>query len=57
MNVTNDIMVKSPLQRLKDSPAEIKEVKVIASGICVDCENRLHCVWQENSKYLCEHFE
>lgn len=57
MNLTNEVMVKSQLQDVKVSPVEIKDAPVITDGICIDCENRLHCVWQENNKYLCEHFE
>ncbi len=26
-------------------------------GLCVTCSNKPHCVWLENNKQLCEHFE
>lgn len=28
-----------------------------AEGLCVICENRNHCVWVENKKIYCEHYE
>lgn len=30
---------------------------VVMTGLCVLCENRPHCVWVENSKLNCEHYE
>lgn len=31
--------------------------KMMAEGLCLTCDNRRHCVWQENKKQFCEHFE
>ena len=30
---------------------------LIAEGLCVACENRPHCIWVENTKIYCEHYE
>ena len=26
-------------------------------GLCIICENKGHCVWVENKKIHCEHYE
>ncbi|MDT0686023.1 hypothetical protein [Autumnicola psychrophila] len=26
-------------------------------GLCFNCDNRRSCVWKENRKLYCEHFE
>ena len=26
-------------------------------GLCIICENREHCVWVENDKIFCNHYE
>lgn len=30
---------------------------LINFGLCLQCENLPHCVWSENDKIYCEHYE
>lgn len=45
-----------------DNPADTKTVQALESykvmeGLCPNCENIPHCIWVENTKINCEHYE
>lgn len=39
------------------SNSEIKYPIHLTDGLCGVCDNRGHCVWVENEKLYCEHYE
>ena len=41
----------------EDVDFEIDYSLNLADGLCVICENKNHCVWAENKKIYCEHYE
>lgn len=57
MNLIKDIAVNTLPQAVeKVFMPSSKRIK-IAQGLCLTCDNRSHCHWQENKKQFCEHFE
>jgi hypothetical protein len=30
---------------------------ILTDGLCVVCDNKPHCVWVENNKIYCQHYE
>lgn len=30
---------------------------VLTNGLCVTCENNAQCLWRQNAKIYCQHFE
>ena len=33
------------------------EDQTLKEGLCVSCENRGNCLWEENNKIYCEHYQ
>lgn len=29
----------------------------LTKGLCVTCDNNAHCLWHQNDKIYCQHFE
>lgn len=57
MNLINAVMMKDPPLKEEKSFIASQKTRVVAEGLCITCSNRPHCVWLENKKLLCEHFD
>lgn len=49
-------LIDDPKMKIQEAALFSRKPKIF-SGLCFNCDNRGHCVWQENKKLKCEHFE
>lgn len=57
MNFIKDIAFNTLPQIVEKTFMPASNKIRVAQGLCFTCDNRRHCVWQENRKQFCEHFE
>ncbi len=52
-NLMMDTLVKVEKKASRPSSNKVKLTK----GLCISCENNSHCLWRQNDKIYCQHFE
>ena len=57
MNLIKNVLIKDFAPSVDQFFTRTQKNGKIAQGLCITCSNRPHCVWLENNKLLCEHFE
>lgn len=57
MNLIKNVLIKDFAPKTDQSFTLKPEKLKIAQGLCITCSNRPHCVWLENNKLMCEHFD
>lgn len=57
MNFLKNLLVNDLPHHVEQPVLPFQKSHRITQGICLTCSNRPHCVWQENNKQLCEHFD
>lgn len=60
MNIKDDLLnllgVNEPAQNA-DFDSQIEYPMHLSGGLCTICINRNHCVWVDDKKNYCEHYE
>lgn len=56
MNLIKNLMT-TQLPLVEKPLKTSQRFQVAEMGLCVTCSNKPHCVWLENNKQVCEHFE
>lgn len=57
MNLIKNMAVGNLSEIVEKTFMPFNKSKKVATGLCLTCDNRPHCIWQENRKQFCEHFE
>lgn len=59
MNLTDSLLNLTASAEVQPEIAEAQSLHNYAhvDGLCPLCDNRPHCVWVENTKIHCEHYE
>ncbi|WP_189604013.1 hypothetical protein [Salinimicrobium marinum] len=49
---------KTPVARtLEAEEVSVPLTREMLKSLCFNCDNRRHCIWKEERKVTCEHFE
>lgn len=52
-----DVLVRNPPRGVAPTLYPVPKKETVAEGTCITCENKSHCVWLENKKIYCEHYQ
>ncbi|NRT12902.1 hypothetical protein [Flavobacterium sp. 14A] len=59
VGIDMEVMQKTTLQD-RSITAASEDGSVISDvnlGLCINCENNNHCMWQRTNKMFCEHYQ
>lgn len=57
MNLVKNLM-EDTLDKVDKNAIRLSLNKVVLStGLCITCDNNAHCLWRQNDKVYCQHFE
>ncbi len=57
MNFVKNLM-KDSLKEVDKNAFRLSSNRVaLTKGLCITCDRKAHCIWAQNQKIYCQHFE